>query len=179
LLPEMQACSGAFNMKLSHEYRLNDVRYITSHVSHCLIRPQALPVPFNKLNKLFRQMFLLRLQQPHQLIERLQFQSTSEADDDSDEQSFEERERVSRWESLGNHLMAHLARYLRGVGHTAPSTEPNPKDPITPEMREAEACNVLYRAERFLALATGCEIQPVEPNWLIEVRAPSLTPAQY
>jgi hypothetical protein len=118
-------------------------------------------------------MFDLRIKSPSQVIEHLTFQSAT-ASDDPELQSMEERERISRWEELRTLLMAHLARYLRGVGHVPPPSDPGESDQLNAEMREAEVKNAIYRAERFLALSTGCEILPVDPNWQVEVRLSSV-----
>lgn len=94
---------------------------------------------------------------------------------------------------IDNLLHLYVARYLRGVGHPLPMpttlapvvtgapgstlasagvpalTAMQP-DIITQAMRDSpQGRSTTYRAERFLALATGSELLPLNPNFVITV----------
>lgn len=76
---------------------------------------------------------------------------------------------------LHNLLLLQLARYLRGVGHPTPTgtgvMANTTTNLITDAMCESEeGTSLTYRAERFLALSTGSELLPSDPNWMITVR---------
>lgn len=76
---------------------------------------------------------------------------------------------------LHNLLLLYVARYLRGIGHPTPTGTSEVANTatnlITGAMRESEeGLSPTYRAERFLALSTGSELLPSEPNWKITVR---------
>lgn len=88
---------------------------------------------------------------------------------------------------IDNLLHLYMARYLRGVGHPLPMpTSPTlastltsagvpalttmQPDIITQAMRDSpQGKSTTYRAERFLALATGSELLPLNPNYVVTV----------
>jgi hypothetical protein len=64
--------------------------------------------------------------------------------------------------------MEHLARYLQGLGHpNHPSFGP---DIIATHARNEVASNPVYRAERFLMMATGSDLLPREEEEMVLVR---------
>ncbi|KAF4590092.1 hypothetical protein EYR38_009390 [Pleurotus pulmonarius] len=74
---------------------------------------------------------------------------------------------------MANIFMAKFARYLRGKGHPSATTtggDGNAPDFVTLEMRASVQENSIYRAERFLVMATGSDIPPTSPNWKIDLR---------
>jgi hypothetical protein len=64
-------------------------------------------------------------------------------------------------------LLAKLARYLRGTGHPQHAMITN--DVVSHQEQEEAAGDRTFRAEQFLAVATGSELLPLEEEWVIEV----------
>lgn len=66
-------------------------------------------------------------------------------------------------ENMAGLFQVWFARYLRGTGHPTPAL--GEMTIVTNEMRRLVEGNVTFRAERFLAVATGSELLSPDPEW--------------